>query len=69
MGLGLHDARLYVPYEWPKFNGERVPWEICQTLDAWSFGYHRDDEAWKSVRQLVVMLAETVSKEAISCWT
>ena len=61
-GWDFMTPELYVPYEWPKFNGERVPWEICQTLDAWSFGYHRDDEAWKSVRQLVVMLAETVSK-------
>lgn len=61
-GWDFLTPELFVPHEWPTVRGEKVPWEICQTLDAWSFGYHRDDQAWKSVRQLVVMLAETVSK-------
>lgn len=61
-GWDFLTPELYVPYEWPKVNGERVPWEICQTFDGWSFGYARDQQTWKSTRQLVVMLAETVSK-------
>jgi alpha-L-fucosidase len=42
-------------------NGRRVPWETCQTFSG-SWGYHREEATWKSVRQLVVMLIETVSK-------
>jgi alpha-L-fucosidase len=50
-----------IPNEWPKENGVRVPWETCQTFSG-AWGYHRDEHTWKSVRQLVVMLLETVSK-------
>lgn len=51
----------FMPQEWPKVRGERVPWETCQTFSG-SWGYHRDEYSWKSVHQLVVMLVETVSK-------
>jgi len=49
------------PREWIKFNGKRVPWEICHTFSG-SWGYNRDESTWKSPRQLVVLLIETVSK-------
>jgi len=51
----------YMPNKWPTVRGKRVPWETCQTFSG-SWGYHRDEHSWKSVRQLVVMLIETVSK-------
>jgi len=50
-----------MPREWVSMNGQPVPWETCQTFSG-SWGYHRDEATWKSVRQLVVMLIETVSK-------
>ena len=50
-----------IPREWVKVNGEKVPWETCQTFSG-SWGYHRDEATWKSERQLIVMLCETVSK-------
>ncbi len=50
-----------MPREWVTANGQPVPWETCQTFSG-SWGYYRDEATWKSVRQLVVMLIETVSK-------
>jgi alpha-L-fucosidase len=47
--------------EWPTVNGQRVPWETCQTFSG-SWGYHRDQTSWKSVRQLLVLLIEATSK-------
>ncbi|MDR1356567.1 MAG: alpha-L-fucosidase [Tannerellaceae bacterium] len=51
----------FMPQSWPTVRGKQVPWETCQTFSG-SWGYHRDEYSWKSVRQLVVMLIETVSK-------
>lgn len=47
--------------EWPTLNGERWPWETCQTLSG-SWGYSRDEMTWKNPAQLIELLAETVSK-------
>ena len=41
--------------------GKPVLWETCQTFSG-SWGYHRDESSWKSVKQLVQMLIDTVSK-------
>jgi alpha-L-fucosidase len=46
---------------WVTVNGEKVPWETCQTFSG-SWGYHRDEATWKSVPQLVGMLIDSVSK-------
>jgi alpha-L-fucosidase len=51
----------YQPREWLKVNGKPVVWEACQTFSG-SWGYHRDEESWKSVDMLVQMLIDTVSK-------
>ncbi len=51
----------YQPREWVRVNGEPVVWEACQTFSG-SWGYHRDEESWKSVDMLVQMLIDTVSK-------
>lgn len=51
----------YQPREWVQIDGKPVVWEACQTLSG-SWGYHRDEESWKSVDMLVQMLVDTVSK-------
>jgi alpha-L-fucosidase len=43
-----------------KVNGEPVVWEACQTFSG-SWGYHRDEETWKSPEQLIRMLVNSVS--------
>ncbi|MBQ0106127.1 MAG: alpha-L-fucosidase [Armatimonadetes bacterium] len=49
------------PEEWITYKGQKVVWEACQTFSG-SWGYHRDEANWKSPRQLITMLADTVSK-------
>lgn len=51
----------FMPTKWPTVNGVQVPWETCQTFSG-SWGYFRDEYSWKSNRQLIAMLIETVSK-------
>jgi alpha-L-fucosidase len=51
----------FQPREWVRINGERVVWEACQTFSG-SWGYHRDEESWKSLPQVIQMLIDTVSK-------
>jgi len=51
----------FMPAQWPQRNGVRVPWETCQTFSG-SWGYHRDENTWKSPNQLIAMLIEVVSK-------
>jgi len=47
--------------KWPEIDGKRIPWETCQTFSG-SWGYHRDETSWKNIRQLLVLLIESVSK-------
>ena len=51
----------YQPREWVKVDGKPVVWEACQTFSG-SWGYHRDEQTWKSVDMLIQMLIDTVSK-------
>ncbi len=46
---------------WPEIDGERIPWETCQTFSG-SWGYFRDEYTWKNEKQLLVLLIESVSK-------
>ncbi len=46
--------------EWVKVNGVPVVWEGCHTFSG-SWGYYRDEETWKSVDQLLMMLIDSVS--------
>jgi len=48
------------PSEWVKVDGKPVVWEACQTFSG-SWGYHRDEESWKSPGQLIRMLINSVS--------
>jgi alpha-L-fucosidase len=60
-GWDFRTPEQFVPRQWVTWNGIRVPWETCQTFSG-SWGYHRDEETWKSTEQLVGLLVETVSK-------
>jgi alpha-L-fucosidase len=48
------------PPAWIHVDGEPVVWETCQTFSG-SWGYHRDEDTWKSPGQLIRMLVNTVS--------
>jgi alpha-L-fucosidase len=50
-----------LPEAIPTRDGAPMPWEICQTFSG-SWGYHRDEETWRSVEELVGLLATTVSR-------
>jgi alpha-L-fucosidase len=60
-GWDYRTPEQFIPREWVQAEGRQVPWETCQTFSG-SWGYYRDESTWKSVRQLIVMLVETVSK-------
>lgn len=49
------------PREWVKFNGTPVVWEACQTFSG-SWGYHRDEQSWRSTNELIRCLIDCVSK-------
>jgi len=51
----------FQPRGWVMVDGKPVVWEACQTFSG-SWGYHRDEETWKSVDMLVQMLIDSVSK-------
>lgn len=60
-GWDFRTPEQFLPLQWVTHDGQRVPWETCQTFSG-SWGYYRDEHTWKSPRQLIVMLIETVSK-------
>ncbi len=60
-GWDYRTPEQFMPREGIREGGRPVPWETCQTFSG-SWGYHRDESTWKSVRQLLVLLIETVSK-------
>jgi alpha-L-fucosidase len=49
------------PREWVRVDGVPVVWEACQTFSG-SWGYHRDEQNWRSVENLVQTLIDCVSK-------
>lgn len=51
----------YKVEKWPEINGERVPWETCQTFSG-SWGYYRDETSWKNSKQLLGLLINSVNK-------
>jgi len=59
------EADIYTPeqiqlQEWLKIDGEPVVWEACHTFSG-SWGYHRDEDTWKSPEQLIQLLVNTVA--------
>jgi len=62
-GWDFRTPEQFMPSEPVSYNGERVPWETCQTLsERWTYVTDQYAE-WKSERQLLEMLIETVSKD------
>ncbi len=57
----IHTPEQWQPTEWVKIDGEPVVWEACQTFSG-SWGYHRDEQTWKSPGQLIRMLVNTVAR-------
>ncbi len=60
-GFDFISPEQYKVSKWPEINGKRVAWETCQTFSG-SWGYHRDENTWKSNAQLLELLIESVSK-------
>lgn len=60
-GWDFRTPEQFMPRSWVSMDDMRVPWETCQTFSG-SWGYHRDENTWKTPQQLIVMLIETVSK-------
>jgi alpha-L-fucosidase len=60
-GFDFTTPEQYKVSKWPERNGVRLPWETCQTFSG-SWGYYRDEMTWKSNKQLLVLLIESVSK-------
>jgi alpha-L-fucosidase len=60
-GWDFRTPEQFKPREWVKMDGKRVPWETCQTFSG-SWGYYRDEMTWKNIKQLLVLLIESVSK-------
>ncbi|QPB23962.1 alpha-L-fucosidase (plasmid) [Rhizobium sp. 007] len=50
----------YVPRAWPERDGKRMTWEACHTFSG-SWGYHRDEDSWKSPEQLIQLLIGSVA--------
>lgn len=50
----------YTPRTPPLINGREPAWEMCQTFSG-SWGYYRDEESWKSARQLIQILIDGVA--------
>ena len=60
-GWDIRTPEQWQPQSWITVDGQPVVWEACQTFSG-AWGYHRDEASWKSVGQLIRMLADTVSK-------
>jgi len=60
-GWNFKTPEQFMVRQWIKVDGKPVLWETCQTLSG-SWGYHRDEATWKSIKQLLEMLIDTVSK-------
>ncbi|MFD0676267.1 MULTISPECIES: alpha-L-fucosidase [unclassified Paenibacillus] len=61
VGGDITTPEQYMPTKWVQVNGKRVVWETCHTFSG-SWGYHREEETWKSVDVLVKMLIDAVSR-------
>ena len=51
----------FMPYARPLHDGKVITWEGCHTFSG-SWGYHRDESTWKSDKQCIWMLVDSVSK-------
>ena len=56
----VHTPEQVQPVEWFKVDGQPVVWEACHTFSG-SWGYHRDEDSWKSPEQLIQLLINSVA--------
>jgi alpha-L-fucosidase len=60
-GWDIKTPEQFQPRGWVMHEGKRVVWEACQTFSG-SWGYHRDEQSWRSTENLVQTLIDCVSK-------
>jgi alpha-L-fucosidase len=60
-GWDIKTPEQFQPRSWVRINGQPVVWEACQTFSG-SWGYHRDEQTWRSTEQLIHTLIDCVSK-------
>jgi alpha-L-fucosidase len=60
-GWDIKTPEQYQPSEWLQVDGKPVLWEACQTFSG-SWGYHRDEQTWKSTEPPPRREIDTVSK-------
>jgi len=60
-GWDIKTPEQFQPREWVTVMGHRVVWEACQTFSG-SWGYHRDEQSWRSTDELIRTLIDCVSK-------
>jgi alpha-L-fucosidase len=60
-GWDIKTPEQFQPREWVTVMGQRVVWEACQTFSG-SWGYHRDEQSWRSTDELIRTLIDCVSK-------
>ena len=60
-GLDFTTPEQFKVTKWPEKNGKQILWETCQTFSG-SWGYHCDENIWKSTAQLLQLLIESLSK-------
>jgi alpha-L-fucosidase len=60
-GWDFRTPEQFLPQKPIMYEGRAVAWETCQTFSG-SWGYHRDEQTWKSTRQLLELLIDVVSK-------
>ncbi len=60
-GWDIKTPEQFQPREWVRVNGTPVVWEACQTMSG-SWGYHRDEQSWRSTENLIQTLIDCVSK-------
>jgi len=61
-GWDFRTPEEFMPDEWVRYKGEKVPWETCQTLSGkWSYATE-ENANWRSPSQVIALLIEVVSK-------
>lgn len=60
-GWDIKTPEQYQPRQRVQVNGKPVVWEACQTFSG-SWGYHRDEQTWRSTDELIRTLIDSVSK-------
>ncbi len=60
-GWDVKTPEQFTPRGWVMHEGKPVVWEACQTFSG-SWGYHRDEQTWRTTDELVRTLIDSVSK-------